>query len=78
MSSNLGMGNKIDPSHLISQSEAADLRGVSRQAIHELVQKGRFETVEIGGTAYLIREEVAKYTPKKAGRPPSSGKKEKD
>lgn len=78
MSSDLEMGNKIDPSHLISQSEAADLRGVSRQAIHELVQKGRFETVEIGGTSYLIREEVAKYTPKKAGRPPSSNKKDKD
>lgn len=66
------MGEKIDPKDWISQSEAASLRGVSRQAIYELVQKDRFETLEIGGRTLLLREDVVGYEARKGGRPPKS------
>lgn len=66
------MGEKIDPENWISQSEAASLRGVSRQAIHELVQKDRFETLEIGGRTLLLREDVVTYEAQKGGRPSKS------
>lgn len=61
-----------DPASWISQSEAARLRGVTRQAIHRLVNRGKLRTVEIGGTRLVLREEVASYTPSSAGRPPAT------
>jgi len=67
------MTQKIDPNKWISQAEAAKLRGVSRQAINELVRKDRFETLEIGGRKLVRREEVVNYEPKKGGRPSSNG-----
>lgn len=66
------MSNKIDPENWISQSEAADLRGVTRQAISQLVQKSRFRTLEIGGKVLVHREDVLSYEPDKGGRPPHS------
>jgi predicted site-specific integrase-resolvase len=63
------MAEKIDPQSWISQSEAAEIRGVSRQAIHELVQKGRFRTLEMGSKKFVLREDVVSYEPRKGGRP---------
>ena len=53
----------------ISQAEAARLRRVSPQAISELVKKGRFRTLEIGGKLLVHREDVVKYRRRKGGRP---------
>ena len=53
----------------MSQAEAADLRGVSRQAIHQLVQKGRFRTVDVAGRTLVLKEDVVAYEPARAGRP---------
>ena len=64
--------NLIDPSQWVSQAEAAELRGVSRQAIHQLVQKGRFRTTEIAGRTLLLREDVVAYKPDAGGRPPNT------
>lgn len=62
--------NKIsDPTDWISQSEAARLRGVTRQAIHRLVNRGKLRTYEIGGMRLVLREEVAAYTAAEPGRP---------
>ena len=64
------MAEKIDPSNWISQVDAADLRGVTRQAISQLVQKGRFRTIEVAGRTLVHREDVIRYEPDKGGRPP--------
>jgi excisionase family DNA binding protein len=53
----------------VSQSEAARIRGVSPQAIGELIKKGRFRTLRIGGKVLLNRREVETYKPKRTGRP---------
>lgn len=54
---------------LISQKEAAEIRGVSIQAIHYLVKMGRFTVVKVGNKPFLIRSEVEKYEPRPRGRP---------
>jgi excisionase family DNA binding protein len=63
---------KVDASQWISQTEAAKLRGVSRQAIARLVQKGRFKTLSIGGKTLLRRSEVEEFRPKPPGPSPKS------
>lgn len=62
----------IRPEEWITKAEAARLRGVSRQAIAKLVKKGKFQTLQIGGRAFLKRTEVVAYQPEPAGRPPKS------
>ena len=60
---------KIDPSELVSQQEAAKIRGVTIQAIYSLIQHGKFNTVEISGRKYLLRKEVEAFVPRRTGRP---------
>ena len=54
---------------LVSQTEAAEMRGVSVQAISHLIKAGRFQTVQVSGKTFLLREEVASYKPGRGGRP---------
>jgi excisionase family DNA binding protein len=54
---------------LVSQAEAARIRGVTRQAISQLIKKGRFRIFKIGGNILLKRTEVESYKVKPAGRP---------
>ena len=68
------MPDRFDPTDWISQSEAAHLRDVSRQAISQLVQKGRFRTLEVGGHTLVHRQDVLNFEPYKGGRPPGSQK----
>lgn len=56
---------------LITQAEAARLRGVSREAIYGLVARGKLSVVEIGGQKFVRRSEVESYTPEAGGRPPT-------
>lgn len=51
----------------ISQAEAANIRGVTRQAIARLVKKGRFSTLSIGGKTLLKRSEVEEFVPHRPG-----------
>lgn len=62
----------INPEDWISQAEAAKLRNVSRQAISQLVQKGRFRTFEISRHVLVHRRDVLNFKPDKGGRPPKS------
>jgi excisionase family DNA binding protein len=62
----------FDPSAWISQSEAARLRGVSRQAIADLIKKNRFRTLKIGGKTLLHRLDVEAYQPQQPGPAPKS------
>jgi len=54
---------------LISQAEAARLRGVSRQAISNLVRRGKLKTYDVAGRQLLRKSEVMSYEIKLGGRP---------
>lgn len=58
-----------DLSDWISQAEAAELRGVSRQAISKLIRAGRLRTFEVGGHVLVSRSEVLGFQPEAPGRP---------
>lgn len=74
MSTNKTLNNKLDLSDWISQSEAARLRGVTRQAIAKLVKKGRLKVLVVGGHTFVSKSEVMRFEMQAAGRP----KKEKN
>jgi excisionase family DNA binding protein len=61
----------VSPSDWISQAQAATLRGVSRQAISNLVRKGRLKSIIIGGHTLVSRAEVVSFRPRSPGRPRS-------
>ncbi len=61
----------IDPAEWISQTHAAGVRGVTRQAIARLVKRGRLRTVTIGGHTLVHRDDVVNFEPREAGRPPA-------
>ena len=48
----------VDMSDLITQSEAAELRGVSLSAIANLVRRGRLDKVERFGKTLVKRSQV--------------------
>jgi excisionase family DNA binding protein len=58
-----------DMSDLISQAEAARIRGVTRAAIQDLVRRGRIRSVNVGGRALVSRSEIEKYKQGEPGRP---------
>ncbi|WP_399255093.1 helix-turn-helix domain-containing protein [Terriglobus tenax] len=53
----------------ISQSEAARIRGVSKQAIAKLIARERLSARKIGGRMLVLRSEVEAFTPMPIGRP---------
>jgi predicted DNA-binding protein (UPF0251 family) len=67
----------FDASAWISQSEAARLRGVSRQAIASLAKKNRFKTLNIGGKDLVNRMDVVNYQPQPRGPKPKERHKER-
>jgi hypothetical protein len=54
---------------LISIKQAAQLRGVTIEAISDLIRRGRLHTIEIAGKRFLRRSEVTNFKPQKGGRP---------
>jgi len=54
----------------VSQSEAARLRGTTRQAVARLVERGRLSVLEVGGRKLVRRSEVMAFNPLPAGRKP--------
>jgi len=60
---------KIDLSELVSQREAAKMRGVTTQAINKLMQRGRLTVIEVSGKRFLLRKEVEAFEPNITGRP---------
>jgi excisionase family DNA binding protein len=49
---------------LITQTEAAELRGVTVAAINELIKRGRLKAVEMYGRSLVYRSEVEAFEPK--------------
>ena len=68
---------KIDPSELMSMKQAAEMRGVSIQAIQDLVRRGRFTVIEIAERKYLLRKEVEDFKKLPLGRPRKDSAKKK-
>jgi len=68
---------KADLKDLITQAEAARIRGVSREAIYDLVARGKLKATEIGGQKFLRRSEVETYKPELGGRPPGARKQQR-
>jgi hypothetical protein len=54
---------------LITQAEAARLRGVSRAAISDLVKRRKLKVKKIGAVTFVSRSEVINYSPEVGGRP---------
>jgi excisionase family DNA binding protein len=54
-------------SDLISQAEAARVRGVTRAAIRDLIRRGRLRSVSIGGRELVYRSEVELFEKEKPG-----------
>jgi biotin operon repressor len=61
----------LNPDDWVSQSEAAEMRGITRQAVHQLARKGRFRTRKVAGRTLLHRDDVLSYEVSKGGRPPN-------
>ncbi len=53
---------------LISQAEAARMRGVTTAAISDLIKRGRLRTFELAGKVLLYRSEVKSFEGEKGGR----------
>lgn len=54
-------------SDLISQAEAARLRGVTRAAIRDLIRRGRIRSLTVGGRDLVYRSEVEGFEKEKPG-----------
>lgn len=68
---------KEELKNLISQKEAAELRGVSLSAISDLIKRGKLTPVEVGGRKFLRRIDVVNYEPARGGRPTKKVSKQK-
>ena len=63
--------HKEDSKKYLSQSEAARLRGVSKQVIAALIQRGRLTPVEVAGRIVVLRSEIEGFVARpKFGTPP--------
>jgi excisionase family DNA binding protein len=52
---------------LISQAEAARIRGVTRAAIRDLIRRQRLRSIEVGGRELVYRSEVEAFQKDKPG-----------
>jgi hypothetical protein len=57
---------------LISQAEAARIRGVTRAAIRDLISRGRLVPVEIAGRLFVSRAEVESFEKRTPGPKPDA------
>lgn len=60
---------------LITPTAAAELRGVSRAAISDLIKRGRLQTYTVGGRTFVSRDEVKSFEAIKVGRPKGKSRK---
>jgi hypothetical protein len=60
---------KIDLDELVSIKVASEMRGVTTQAIHQLIKRGKLRAIEVSGIRFVLRKEVEAYEPDVGGRP---------
>jgi len=63
---------KVELNDLITQKEAAEIRGVTPQSINDLVKRGKLTTISLGKRKFLSRKQVKNYKPSIGGRPKQS------
>jgi hypothetical protein len=51
----------VDGMALISQAKAAEMCGMTREAIHDLVRRRRFRSVEVEGRGLVYLKEVEAF-----------------
>jgi hypothetical protein len=56
-----------DLNELITPTQAARIRGVTRAAITSLIKRQRLHAIEIGGRPFLRRSDVENFAPEKPG-----------
>ena len=61
----------------ISQAQAARMRAVTRQAIADLVKRGRLRSVKLAGRNFVLRSELEAFFQLAKGRPMKDGPKRK-
>ena len=61
---------KRDPGKYVLQAEAARIRGVSQQAIANLINRSRLSAVSVAGRTLVLRSEVEAFVPQPVGHPP--------
>lgn len=65
---NKSLNNSIpDLNELITPTQAARIRGVTRAAITSLIRRERLHAIEIAGRPFLRRSEVENFAPEKPG-----------
>jgi transposase len=57
------------PKDLVTQSEAARLRGITPEAIADLIRRGRLTAYDVAGRPHVRRSDVLKFRPARGGRP---------
>lgn len=62
--------DKGEVGDLISQAEAARIRGVSRAAIRDLIRRERLRSITVGGRELVYRSEVEAFEKDKPGPKP--------
>lgn len=68
----------FNPKELVSQATAARMRGVSKQAITGLIQRGKLTTVVIDDHVFLLKREVENFKPDMPGAATEASHKEKN
>lgn len=58
---------EIDKLGLVSIKEAADIKGVSRSAILQLIQRGRLRTESVIGKQLVYKDDVENWQNQKPG-----------
>jgi len=64
---------KFSPKELVGPKTAAQMRGVTKQAIDGMIRRGRLKTVVIDGHTFLLKKDIENYQPSVGGRPKSKG-----
>lgn len=68
---------RVDPDDLLTVTQAAESRGVTRQAINHLIREGKLPVIEIAGRRFVKRSDLDTFQPDKGGRPTKATKKGK-
>jgi hypothetical protein len=61
------IGKEAGLKDLISQAEAARIRGVTRAAIRDLIRRGRLVPVEVAGRSLVHKSEVERFEKRSPG-----------
>ena len=53
---------------LVTQSAAADMIGVSRQAIPAMIGRGQLDAVMVAGTPYIVKDSARRLADQRAAK----------